>query len=125
MIYLLDVSTILSRLWQTHVFHQRTKVWADENQLALCPITELGFLRISTNTIGAEMEEARWMLKSFWKEYDPQFISCDLSAVDGANAPTSSKTTDFYLASLAEKHGMRLATLDQGIGHPAIFLIPG
>jgi predicted nucleic acid-binding protein len=34
------------------------------------------------------------------------------------------KTTDFYLASLAAKHGMQLATLDEGINHPAAFIIP-
>lgn len=125
MIYLLDVSALLSLLWQTHVFHQRTKVWADENDLALCPITELGFLRISTNTIGAEMEEARRMLQSFLDEYKPQFVPCDFSALNGAKAATGAKTTDFYLASLAEKHGMQFATLDENIGHQAAFLIPG
>ena len=31
---------------------------------------------------------------------------------------------DFYLASLAQKHGMQLATLDEGIKHQAAFVIP-
>jgi predicted nucleic acid-binding protein len=35
-----------------------------------------------------------------------------------------SKTTDFYLASLASQHGMELATLDEGISHKTAFLIP-
>jgi hypothetical protein len=29
-----------------------------------------------------------------------------------------------YLASLAQKHGMQLATLDEGIKHKATFVIP-
>jgi len=124
MIYLLDVSTLLSLLWQTHVFHLRAKVWAEKCDLALCPITELGFLRISTNIIGAEMDEARRLLQSFFAEYEPQFVPCDFSALTGLKAPTSAKTTGFYLASLAEKHGMQFATLDENIGHPASFLIP-
>ena len=123
MIYLLDVSALLSLLWQTHVFHQRTKVWADKNDLALCPITGTRFSTNLTNTIGAEMEEARRMLQSF-DQYKPQFVPCDFSALNGVKAPTGAKTTDFYLASLAEKHGMQLATLDETFGHPAVFLIP-
>jgi hypothetical protein len=35
-----------------------------------------------------------------------------------------SKTTDFYLAHLAEAHGMKLATLDENIAHHAVFVIP-
>jgi hypothetical protein len=34
-------------------------------------------------------------------------------------------SSDFYLASLAAKHGMQLATLDEGIKHKAAFVIPG
>jgi predicted nucleic acid-binding protein len=43
-----------------------------------------------------------------------------------ATVPPSAgtKTTDFYLASLAVKHGMQLATLDEGIDHQAAFIIP-
>jgi predicted nucleic acid-binding protein len=41
------------------------------------------------------------------------------------DAPKSGKhTTDFYLASLAARHGMVLATFDEGITHEAAFLIP-
>jgi predicted nucleic acid-binding protein len=40
--------------------------------------------------------------------------------------PSAGKhTTDFYLASLAQKHGMQLATLDEGLKHQAAFVIPG
>ena len=47
MTYLLDVSTLLAFLWQTHAFHQRASGWLEGKKLAVCPITELGFLRIS------------------------------------------------------------------------------
>ena len=39
------------------------------------------------------------------------------------DAPKSDQVTDFYLASLAEKHGMKLATLDEHIKHPAVVLV--
>ena len=39
------------------------------------------------------------------------------------DAPKSDQVTDFYLASLAEKYGMKLATLDEYIKHPAVVLV--
>jgi predicted nucleic acid-binding protein len=47
-----------------------------------------------------------------------------LEALAMDSPPTGKQTTDFYLASLAVKHGMELATLDEGIKHKAAFLIP-
>ena len=35
-----------------------------------------------------------------------------------------SKTTDFYLAHLAQAHGMKFATLNENIAHAAVFVIP-
>ena len=40
-----------------------------------------------------------------------------------SDAPKSDQVTDFYLASLAEKYGMKLATLDEHIKHPAVVLV--
>jgi predicted nucleic acid-binding protein len=38
-------------------------------------------------------------------------------------APNSGKTTDWYLANLANAHGMRLATLDKSVKHPAAEIV--
>jgi predicted nucleic acid-binding protein len=54
----------------------------------------------------------------------PKFVPCDLAALDMDEPPTGKRATDFYLASLASKHGMELATLDEDIRHKAAFLIP-
>jgi hypothetical protein len=54
----------------------------------------------------------------------PVFIPCDLTPLAGDEPPGSGKTTDFYLASLAQKHGLKWATLDGGVRHPASFLVP-
>jgi predicted nucleic acid-binding protein len=63
-------------------------------------------------------------LNDWKKSRKPQFVPCDLEAL-ATDAPSAgSRTTDFYLASLAAGHGMRLATLDEGIGHKASFVIP-
>jgi predicted nucleic acid-binding protein len=125
MIFLLDVSTLLARMWKTHVFHDRVRRWSDTEQLALCPITELGFVRISTQpSFGASVGEARKMLESFHNTFNPQFVDCDLPLLQSKPPSVGTQTTDFYLASLAHKHGMLWATLEDKPKHPAAFVIP-
>jgi predicted nucleic acid-binding protein len=122
--YLLDVSTVVACLWHNHVFHGRARAWLEGKELAVCPITELGFLRVSVAAHGADLPHAREMLQSFLDKYRPAFVPCDLRALAGRKTTLGSKTTDFYLASLAEKNGMHWATLDEHIKHPAAFVLP-
>lgn len=125
MTYLLDVSALLALLWETHEFNERVTRWQENQSLAVCPITELGFLRISTQpSFGLSPPEARRLLREWKNARKPIFVPCDSTPLDGDEPPSSGKTTDFYLASLAVKHGMEWATLDGGIKHPASFLIP-
>ena len=122
--YLLDVSSLIALLWQTHSQHERVKVWELNSDVAVCPIAELGFVRILTQpAFGANIHEARQILEQWLSAKKPTYIPCDLRLLEGAAAPTGAKTTDFYLASLAEKRGMKFATLDENIKHPAVFLI--
>jgi predicted nucleic acid-binding protein len=124
-IYLLDVSTLIALLWDLHVHNERVTRWQKGEKLATCPLTELGFLRISTKpSFGATVGEARRMLRDWKRARKPEFVPCDLDSLDSDEPATGTRTTDFYLASLASKHGMCLATLDEGIGHKAAFLIP-
>jgi predicted nucleic acid-binding protein len=125
MTYLLDVSTLLAWLWRDHQHHRRVISWQQGEAVAICPIVELGFLRISTQpAFGATMKEAREMLADWIKKAKVRRIACDMAALDGAPAPVSGKTTDYYLANLAAKHELRFATLDESIAHPAVFLVP-
>jgi predicted nucleic acid-binding protein len=125
MTYLLDVSTLIALLWDLHVHNERVTGWQSGETLAVCPLTELGFLRISTQpTFGATVAEARRMLRDWKRARNPEFVPCDLDSLESDEPTSGSRTTDFYLASLAAKHGMRLATLDESIGHKAAFLIP-
>ena len=124
--YLLDVSTLIALLWDLHVHNERVTRWHKRAKVAICPLTELGFLRISTQpNFGATVAEARRMLRDWKKAQKPEWIACDLDALESGEPPTGNRTTDFYLASLAAKHGMQLATLDESIGHEAVFLVPG
>jgi predicted nucleic acid-binding protein len=125
MTYLLDVSTLIALLWDLHVHNERATRWQEKADLAICPLTELGFLRISTQpSFGATVAEARKMLRDWKRSQKPKFVPCDLDSLDSDEPSTGTRTTDFYLASLAAKHGMRLATLDESIGHKAAFVIP-
>ena len=76
MMYLLDVSTLLALLWENHVNHSRVRAWESEEQIAVCPITELGFLRISTHAFNATMEDARRSLSTWLARRKPQFVAC-------------------------------------------------
>src|SRR5579859_6244409 len=110
--YLLDVSTLVARLTKDHVHHARVKAWAKDHEVATCPLTEIGFLRVANQTLGLEMSEARRLLSGWLNQGKPRFIPCDIRALDGLAAPDGSQTTDYYLANLADEHGLQWATLD-------------
>jgi predicted nucleic acid-binding protein len=126
MTYLLDVSTLMALLMQGHEHHKRATAWQNSTAtLAVCPITEIGFLRISTQPVfGATVEQARTMLRDWKAARKPQFVPCDVEALKTDAPGTGTKTTDFYLAGLAEAHGMKLATLENDMGHKAAFALP-
>ncbi len=125
MTYLLDISVLLAWLWEKHEHHHRVLNWEAGKSIAICPQTEIGFLRISTSPVfGATMQQAREMLQDWLRQRQPQFVPCDIRALDGVPAPTSGKTTDAYFANLAAAHSMQWATLDEQAGHPATFVIP-
>jgi uncharacterized protein len=122
--HLLDVSALVALIWPGHVNHQRMAEWLPGKKLVLCPITELGFIRVSSGpAFNATMEDARKTLVDFIGDLKPEFIPCDLRALDGTPAPSSGKTTDWYLANLAEKHGFKWATLDTSAKHPSAELV--
>jgi predicted nucleic acid-binding protein len=123
--YLLDISVLLAWLWDKHEHHRRVLAWEPGKSIAICPLTELGFLRISTSpAFGATMQQAREILQDWLRQRQPQFIPCDVRALDGAIAPTSGKTSDFYFGNLASSHSMQWATLDEHSGQTAAFVIP-
>lgn len=122
--YLLDVSTLIALIWPSHVHHKQASAWRKGKQLVLCPITELGFIRVSTSpTFNASMADARKALGDFLADEKPDWIPADIRGLDGDIAPGSAKTTDWYLANLATSHGMRWATFDRSAKHPAAELI--
>lgn len=123
MTYLLDINALVALLVEDHEFHERSKVWAEGKVLAVCPLTELGFLRVSINAYSSDVDTARKALAEFWESDRPQFVPADVSARAMPDFRTARQSTDIYLATLAAQNSMRLATFDSGIKHDAAELI--
>jgi toxin-antitoxin system PIN domain toxin len=123
--HLLDVNLLIAANVKTHVHHTKANAWLANAEVVLCPIVELGFLRITTSPksgIGLTMAQARTALEDFVTDLGVERIADDLPAL-GSHPRASDEVTDHYLADLAAKHGMKLATLDAGIKHPAAELV--
>jgi uncharacterized protein len=122
---LLDVNVLLAAIWKNHPQNRAAFVWLKGKSVVLCPIVELGFLRISSNqkAINVPMEEARLALEQFASERGAERIADDLPALE-SKAKGSDQVTDIYLATLAARHGIKLATFDENLGHQAAELIP-
>ena len=98
--HLLDVSTLIALIWPSHIFSKKAGDWAKGKTLVLCPITELGFIRVSTSPIfKASMADARKALADFIADEKPEFIPADIRALDGVPAPSSGKTDVFVKRS--------------------------
>ncbi len=125
MTHLLDVNVLLAAVWEEHPLHARAFKWLNGKRIALCPLVELGFIRISTHpkaSFNAPMEKTRKLLEKFIAERTAGRIPDDLPALD-SKPKKSDEVTDSYLADLAARHGLKLATLDGNIGHPGAVLV--
>lgn len=123
--HLVDVNVLLAAIWDNHPLHQRAFAGIKGKSLAVCPLVELGFIRISTNPkapINAPMSKARELLQRFLEERKASRIPDDLPALE-SRPMKSEEVTDSYLAELAARHGMKFATLDERIKHPAVALL--
>ncbi len=122
--HLLDVNVLLAAIWSNHSRHVEAFTWMEGKSIVLCPLCELGFLRISTNkkVINAPMDKARELLERFVNERSAERVADDLPVLE-SHPQSSEQVTDHYLADLAARHGLKLATLDKGVSHPAAEVI--
>jgi toxin-antitoxin system PIN domain toxin len=125
--WLLDVNVLIALTWPTHVHHATVRRWFDDNAArgwATCPITQLGFVRISSNpkiirdavtpreAVAVLARLARLPGHEFW----PDDITVALAGTFASLAFVGHRqTTDAYLLALAQRRDGRLATLDNGI----------
>ena len=126
MTHLLDVNLLVALAWPSHVHHERARSWfegARGSGWATCPLTVLGFVRISSNprAVGEDdvvpPEEALALISSVTSADQAHVFWPDDLELSGSWSPAlvvgHRQVTDAYLARLAEAHGGRLATLDR------------
>lgn len=121
---LLDVNALVALAWDSHVHHEAMRKWfaaEGPSGWATCPITESGFVRVSSNpkalpsAIG--IAAARGVLTALRALDGHRFLADDVSIVD-PDVPELSgyrQVTDAHLLTLARRSGMRLVTFDAGI----------
>jgi uncharacterized protein len=124
--YLLDVNVLIALAWPSHVHYRQAQAWFLRKRTAgfrTCPVTETGFVRISSNPKftpdAVTPAEALALLDritalaghAFWPDDLP------LKAVAHPDQPILGhrQVTDAYLLALAKSHGGKLATLDRGV----------
>jgi toxin-antitoxin system PIN domain toxin len=135
---LLDINVLLALAWPQHIHHNRVTRWMvvqkskGEISVATCPITQLGFVRISMNLKGyaADFQSATGLLDqlvkrkefqhSFWEDNLPLSSLGHRAQPD----PGPSQLTDVYLAALAESRQGTFTTLDAGVKGQSAELIP-
>ena len=122
--HLVDVNVLLAAIWSQHPQHTLTFDWLAGKEIVLCPLAELGFVRISTHkkAFNFPMDKTRELLATFTTERQATRIADDLPVLE-SRPEKSEQVTDHYLADLAAKHGLKFATLDTGIKHDAVDLI--
>jgi uncharacterized protein len=121
---LLDVNTLVALAWDSHIHHVRAREWFATNASAgwaTCPMTESGFVRVSTNPkalpcpIG--MPDALRVLLALRRASGHQFLSDDVSLSDD-DVPTilgHRQVTDAHLLTLARRRGIHLVTFDAAL----------
>jgi toxin-antitoxin system PIN domain toxin len=124
MAFLLDVNLLVALAWPNHAHHRPALTWFQRHQAegwATCPVTESGFVRVSSNTASVPEaktpREAILLLRrivalphhEFWED-DVSFAGSE--AMDEIPLVGYRQVTDVHLLTLALRRGGRLATLD-------------
>jgi hypothetical protein len=118
MIALPDVNVLIALAWKRHEHHTAARRWfGGVKHFATCPITELGFLRVSTLTEHAlDLSQARAVLQDILDFKPHTFLPGDVKPLAApVLAAGPQQLTDAWLAALAMRHKARLATFDREI----------
>jgi hypothetical protein len=124
MVALLDVNALVALAWDSHVHHAAMRGWFTVNRSegwATCPITESGFVRVSSNPIvlpsAIGVGAARGVLSTLRAHPDHRFLADDVSMAE-SDVPSITgyrQVTDAHLLTLARRGGVRLVTFDSSI----------
>jgi uncharacterized protein len=115
--WLLDVNVLLGCAWKNHADHPALLAWLlQTGEWATSPITESGFVRISmTTAYQASFDDARKSLATLRALAGYRFVTDDVAAASLPKLTSYKDTTDAHLVTLAKRHGLKLATLDDGL----------
>jgi uncharacterized protein len=121
---LLDVNALIALAWDSHVHHAAMRAWftaSGSAGWATCPITESGFVRVSSNPIvlpsAIGVDAARGVLSTLRAHPGHRFLTDDVSMGD-SDVPSIAgyrQVTDAHLLTLARRGGVRLVTFDSSI----------
>ena len=124
---LLDLNVLIALAWPSHIHHSRAHQWfatARNSGWVTCPITQSGFIRLSSNPKifpdAVSPKEALQLLKqitllpnhSFWAD---SIALADAVIFKDANIIGYRQITDAYLLSLAIHNKGCLVSFDKGI----------
>ena len=118
------MNALVALAWDAHVHHVAIHRWfadAPDRSWATCPITEAGFVRVSSNPRALEgavtPETARAVLAGARSAGGHRFLANDVSMTD-PDLPALAghrQVTDAVLVTLARRHGVRVVTFDAGL----------
>ena len=127
MIGLPDVNVLVALAWPNHVHHEPARAWFEHNHRhgwATCPVTESGFVRVSSNRKvipGARRpEEAILLLRELTSLPGHSFWSDDTSIarsrwIAAERLLGYGQVTDAHLVALSLRRRGRLVTFDRGV----------
>lgn len=112
---LLDVNLLLASAWDSHPDHAAARAWLTScEEFYTCPITELGFVRVSMSpAFSAAREDAIEFLEALNNLSASSRVEDNCWPNEIPPVTSYKDTTDAYLVLLASKNDLRLATLDQ------------
>ena len=130
MTYLPDVNLWIALTFAEHVSHEVAMEWvalAKSDTIALCRVTQMGFLRLLTNSrvMGGDVftAERAWRLLDRIRDDDRVVFISEPSGLEhiwrtmtGYHKEGANFWTDTYLAALAGATGHTLVTFDRGFG---------
>lgn len=127
MIALLDTNVLVALAWPNHVHHTEAHDFFADQQAdgwATCPITQSGFVRVSSNprilTDARSPQEAILLLEEILRQPGHTFWPDDISITDPTliardRLSGHRQVPDAHLLALAIRHKGRLASFDRGL----------
>ena len=120
MTFLLDTNAIIALAWENHEHHAVVTRWLRSvKSFATCPITQGGFIRISSNpALGYANEPADAflsldsILQDRRHEFWPDALSFGGTEIARPLIRSHTQVTDHYLVALVQQHQGSLATFD-------------